>query len=67
MFFGICNAPSTFMRLMNDIFHPFIGSFCISHVDDILEHCYLGGAPLPFNVGVRDNEEAPIVGTSQEV
>lgn len=36
MSFGLCNALTTFMCVMNDVFRPFLDDFVILYLDEIL-------------------------------
>ena len=36
MLFGLCNAPATFMSIMNGIFHDKLDECVVVYIDDIL-------------------------------
>jgi hypothetical protein len=40
MYFGLCNALVTCMQLMNDVLCPFLDSFVIVYLDDMLVYIY---------------------------
>ena len=36
MFFGLCNAPSTYQRLMAGVLQGLIGCICLAYLDDVI-------------------------------
>lgn len=39
MLFGLSNAPSMFLQLMNHVFRPLIGHFIVIYFENILVYC----------------------------
>ena len=33
---GLCNAPATFLILMNEVLEGLVGTFCVVNMDNIL-------------------------------
>jgi hypothetical protein len=66
--FGLCNAPTTFMRLMNDVLCPYLDSFVIVYLDDTLVYNVAWKEHISHLMQVlRDPKEALVVGQSQEM
>jgi hypothetical protein len=60
--FGLCNAQTTFMRLMNDAFHPYLDSFVIVYLDDILVYTFTWEEHISHVMQVLDFEKASTSG-----
>jgi hypothetical protein len=67
MLFGLCNAPPTFMPLMNDVLHPFIVSFVIVFLHDILIFGTKWEEHVSHLKQVWEELKAPIVDKPQEI
>ena len=35
MYFGLCNSPATFQKMMNEIFHD-MSDVCVVYIDDLM-------------------------------
>ena len=35
MYFGLCNSPATFQKMMNEIFHNML-DVCVVYIDDLM-------------------------------
>jgi hypothetical protein len=64
--FGLCNALATFMRPVNDVLHPYLDSFAIVYLDDILVYSttWYGHISQSYG-GVRGFEKTLVASQSQ--
>jgi len=63
--FGLCNASTKFMRLMNDVLHSYLDLFVIVYLNDILIYSSTWEdhiSHITYHEGVKDSKKAPIVG-----
>jgi hypothetical protein len=66
--FGLCNAPTTFMRLMNDVLRPYLDSFVIVYLDDILVYSATWEEHMSHLMQVLETlKKHQLVGKSQEM
>jgi hypothetical protein len=62
--FGLCNALTTFMRLMNDVTCPCLDSFFTVYLEYILVYICTWEDHILYlisHVGVRDSQESPTI------